>query len=96
MVIATIDQLPLNVAEAIRLLTFGAERIRDCIYEMLHSASWLDISQRARLALSELEMNKKRFRNQKLGKQTTRRQTLAKWKAKIDRYPHKRRTQERA
>jgi len=29
-------------------------------------------------------MNKKPFRNQKLGKQTSRRQTLAKWKTKID------------
>jgi hypothetical protein len=34
-------------------------------------------------------MDKKQFRNQKLGKQTSRRQTLAKLKTKIDLHPQK-------
>jgi hypothetical protein len=34
-------------------------------------------------------MNKRHFHNQKLGKQTNRRQTLAKWKTKIDTRPQK-------
>ena len=41
----------------------------------------------------ETEMDKKQFRNQKLGKQTTRRQTLAKLKTKIDLCPQKPRSQ---